>query len=303
MVFFGDLQNKALSEKVAGKLGVKALYPEVKEFADGEIRIRITDAVEDTDVFVLKSFASPVDRNIMEFSFLIDCIRRTGANKIHAVTPYFAYMRADHMFRTGEAVPLEVVITFFESVGVKSVWMIDPHSIKIPEMFTVPVTATNAMSLYANTIQGIAKDVSKVTLVTPDMGGIRRIKILSEKLGGAPFATIEKNRDLETGQLEAASVEGKIHKTCFVVDDMISTGRTIMEGAKALLKMGAEDIYVMATHPVFAPGATSALQKSPIKKVFITDSIEVSSEDRIKKLEVLSLDELIASYIADPSSS
>jgi ribose-phosphate pyrophosphokinase len=131
------------------------------------------------------------------------------------------------------------------------------------------------------------------TLVSPDMGGMRRIKLLSELLDGAPFAAIEKNRDLETGNVETAKVEGKITETCFIVDDMISSGGTIVKGLSALSKLGAKKMYVMATHAVFSDNAPSLLQSSKATKVFITDSIAVPDQKKFRKLNVLSIADLI----------
>jgi ribose-phosphate pyrophosphokinase len=126
------------------------------------------------------------------------------------------------------------------------------------------------------------------------MGGIRRIKILSEMLDNAPYATVEKNRDLETGNVEMAKVEGKINDTCFVVDDMISSGGTIVKALDALSEHGAKNLYVMATHAVFSENAPRLLQTSKAKKVYITDSISVPDSKRFRKLEILSIADLIA---------
>ena len=123
MFFLGDNNNKPLSEKIASGLSLKTRYPEVISFPDSEMRVRILDDVKGQDVYLLKSLVSPVNDNVFEFQFLIDALLRHGAGRITGIVPYLGYMRADHVFRTGEAVPLEVVIKGIESVGLSRIWI------------------------------------------------------------------------------------------------------------------------------------------------------------------------------------
>jgi ribose-phosphate pyrophosphokinase len=164
----------------------------------------------------------------------------------------------------------------------------------MPEMFHVPVLDLSALEIFAKKIKDMDLIPNSYTLVTPDMGGIRRIKILSEMLENAPYATIEKNRDLETGHVEAANVEGKINETCFIVDDMISSGGTIIRGIDALLEQGAKKIFVFATHPVFSEKAPKLLQDSKADKIFVTDSLPLKKSQKFEKLEILSIAPLLA---------
>jgi ribose-phosphate pyrophosphokinase len=294
MIFIGDLGNRKLSEKLAAKLGTSAIYADKHIFPDGEMRLRIAEIVADKPVIFLKSHEGVIDSSILETCFLIDVLKRNGAGPVTGIIPYLGYMRADHMFRTGEGVPLEVVISMLEGAGLAKVVLIDPHSIRIPELFHVPVTDLTALSVFADKIKSMKLAKGSYTLVTPDMGGIRRIKLLSEMLDGAPFASVEKNRDLETGKVEAAKVEGKIAETVFVVDDMISSGGTIVKAIGALSKLGAKEMFIMATHAVFSENAPALLETSGARKVYITDSISVPDNKRFKKLEVLSIADLIA---------
>jgi ribose-phosphate pyrophosphokinase len=299
MLFIGDLDNRKLSEKIAKLLGTQAVYPDKHIFPDGEMRLRVLEEVADQPVVFLKSHEGSIDSSILETSFLIDILKRNGAGPVTGIIPYLGYMRADHMFRTGEGVPLEVVISLFEAVGLAKVILVDPHSIRIPELFHIPVTDLSALSVFADEIKSMNLPNGSYTLATPDMGGIRRIKLLSEMLDNAPYAAVEKNRDLETGNVEMAKVEGKITDTCFVVDDMISSGGTIVKALDALSEHGAKNLYVMATHAVFSENAPRLLQASRARKVFITDSISVPDSKRFKKLEILSIADLIAGELKD----
>jgi ribose-phosphate pyrophosphokinase len=219
-------------------------------------------------------------------------LKRSGAKSVTAVIPYLGYERQDHVFREGEDVSLAVIIKTLEAVGVDKVVVFDLHSIRIPELFKIPVLHLSALDIFSQKIRELGTKDSLV-LVSPDMGGIRRIKILSESLD-IPFATIEKNRDLETGDINDASIEGNVEgKTAVIVDDMISTGRTIVAAIDILLKKGAGKIYVFATHAIFSKEAPRVLENSKAEKIFVTDTIHISKEKKFAKLEILSVSETI----------
>lgn len=294
MILIGDSCNKDLSEKLAEHIHAVVHYPDIRVFPDSEKRVRINQDITGHDVLILKSFQTPVDSSVIEFCFLVDAAKRAGATSVYGVTPYLAYQRADHVFRGGEAVPLEAIIKMIETSGLDKILVAEPHSIKIPELFIIPVADITAMPLFADKVREIQSDLSNVSVVSPDMGGIRRIKILSELLDDCSWATINKDRDLETGSIVATRHEGEIRDVCFIVDDMIATGGTVVEAVSYLIENGAKTVYIMATHPVFAGDAVIKLQSSNVQKVFVTDSLGIPDEKRFEKLEILSLAQLIA---------
>jgi len=291
MKIFSGTSSKFLAEKIAKNLGIQLSNLEVFEFPDGEKRIRILDKVLGENVFVVQSTSAPADENYMQLFFIIDALKRNGAKSIKAIIPYLGYQRQDHLFREGEAVSLDVVATLLKLGGVDEVISVDLHSIKIPEVFKVKLTHLSALPIFAEKIK---KMVNDATLISPDMGGIRRIKILSEMLDDMPYAVIEKNRDLTTGGVTADKIQGSVCKTAIIVDDMISSGGTIAVAADILKKNGAEKIIVFATHPVFSGQAPKILQESKVEKVYVTDTIFVPIKKRFPKLEILSVSELIA---------
>jgi ribose-phosphate pyrophosphokinase len=297
MKLFSGTSNKLLAEKIAKGLGVKLSNLEVFVFPDGEKRIRILDKVLDEDVVIVQSTSSPVDENYMQLFFTVDALKRGGAKSVTAVVPYLGYQRQDHMFREGEDVSVKVVAEILDKLGIGKLIAVDLHSIKIKEAFNTPVSHLSALSIFAKVIKEKGWGKDSTILVTPDMGGIRRIKILSEMLNNMPFAVVEKNRDLETGIVSAEKIEGKISKRAIIVDDMISSGKTIAMAAELLKKNGAEEIYVFATHPVFSSEAKMILQESAIEKVYVTDTVFVPEEKKFPKLEALSVAELIAESI------
>lgn len=294
MKVFSGSSNKPLAKKIAKELKVAISPLEIHVFPDGEKRIRVLERVVDEHCVVVQSTSTPADQNYMELFFIVDAIRRSGAKSVTAVIPYLGYQRQDHIFRDGEAVSLEVVIRTLEAVGMDKLILFDLHSIKIPELFHIPVSHLSALPLFAEKIKKNSWTNSDTVFVSPDMGGVRRIKILSEMLSGMPYVSIVKNRNLATGEISADEIEGKLKKRALIVDDMISSGSTIITAVNLLLQKGVEEIYVFATHPVFSNAAPQVLQKSAIKKIFVTDSIEVLAKKQFPKLEILSIVKMIA---------
>lgn len=285
-----------LAQKIAKSLGVPLSKLEIFVFADGEKRVRVLDKVVEEECVVVQPTSPPADSNYMELFFIIDALKRSGASSITAVIPYLGYQRQDHIFRDGEAVSLEVVVETLQSTGVSKIITFDLHSIKIPELFRLPLIHLSALSLFAQHIKkNLLAQAGDSILVSPDMGGIRRIRELSSYLGDMPYASIDKNRDLATGKVEAVDLEGNVKgKTAIIVDDMISTGKTIVEGSKLLLKKGAKRVFVFATHPVFSKNSSELLENSLVEKVFVCDTINIPSDKKFKKLEVISVADLIA---------
>jgi len=305
MKIFSGNSNKQLAEKTASDLGVKISPLEIFVFPDGERRIRVVDSVVDEKTVVFQSTSTPPDQNYMELFFMVDALKRSGASAVTAVIPYLGYERQDHVFRDGEAVSLDVIVKTLERVGVDKLVAFDLHSIKVPELFTIPVLHLSALDLFAQKIRELFPsdqnhkssiiNRQSLILVSPDMGGIRRIKMLSESLDNMPFATVEKNRNLETGDISNSSMEGDVNgKIAIIVDDMISTGRTIVAAEKILLENGAKKVFVFATHAVFSGNAPELLENLKAEKVFVTDTIFIPKEKYFDKLEVISVSKTIA---------
>ena len=192
---------------------------------------------------VIQSTNTPVDQNYIELFFIIDALKRSGAKSVTAVIPYLGYQRQDHVFRDGEVVSLDVMIRFLESLKVDKVIAFDLHSIKIPELFHIPVVHLSALPLFAERIQSKAfntlvdsdnpKDFLKDTiLVSPDMGGLRRIEADVRTAWRLPWIATVKDRDLRTGDITIKQFEGPLSpsdlpgKRALIVDDMISSGNT-----------------------------------------------------------------------------
>src|ERR1035437_7471881 len=182
MNIFSGSASKKLAGKIAKDLNLELSPVEIFVFPDGEKRIRIQENVLGKDCIIIQSASTPPDENYMELFIMIDALKRSGAKSIKVVIPYLGYQRQDHIFRDGEAVSLEVIAEILTTVGMTQLFSFDLHSPKIPEVFSVPVHHLSALPIFAEKIK---KDcnLSEIVLVSPDMGGIRRIKEVSEILG------------------------------------------------------------------------------------------------------------------------
>ncbi len=279
---------------------------DVHVFPDGERRIRVHDSVVGKKTVVIQSACTPVDTNYMELFFMIDALKRNGAAFVCAVIPYFGYQRQDHIFRDGEAVSLEVVVKILESIGVDKLVSLDMHTPKIPDLFKIPVAHISALGVFAREIAKNKWDRDDTVLVSPDTGGIARVKKLSSLLGNMPYASIDKNRDRSTGavsveDIEHGEVKGK--KRAILVDDMISSGNTIVLAASFLHLQGIKEVIVFATHPIFSADAPGKLQKSLVLKVYVADTVVVSPEKHFAKLEILSIAGEIAKELKHPTQT
>jgi len=298
MKIFSGSSNKSLAEKIAKHLSIQLSPLEVHIFPDGERRVRVETDVVEQDVVIVQSTSTPVDQNYMELFFLIDAAKRNGARSVTVVMPYVGYERQDHIFRSGEAVSLEVVAAIIEGLGVNKVIGFDVHTVKLAEQFGIEFEELTALPIFADFIRDLGCENG--VLVSPDMGGVRRVKMLSEFLEGMPYVATVKDRDLENGTIQMSGIEGSIEtgtKKAFIIDDMISSGKTAVESAQLLQKHGVEEAYIFVTHPIFSADAPEYLQNSLVKKVFVTDSVFVPSEKHFPKLQIISIADLIASVL------
>jgi ribose-phosphate pyrophosphokinase len=294
MKIFSGESNKPLAQKIAKELGINLSDIEIHVFPDEEKRIRVLDDVVGQDCVIVQSTSLNPDKNYMELFFITDALKRSGAKSITAVIPYLGYQRQDHVFRTGEAVSLEVIIETLEAVGINRIITFDLHSIRIADSFNIPTKELSALSVFAEKIKENNWNDNDTVLVSPDLGGRRRIQAISGMLEDMPYALIEKNRDLSTGNVTANEIEGKILPRAIIVDDMISSGKTILTAVKLLKRNGAKDVFVFATHPVFSQNSEKILQESGADKIFVTDTVDVPEKKRFSNLEILSVAKEIA---------
>lgn len=317
MKLFSGSSSKPLAQKIAKALKKELSPIEIMIFPDGERRVKLNESVVDEDTAVIQSTSSPVDQNYMELFFIIDALKRSGAKSVTAVIPYLGYQRQDHVFRDGEVVSLDVMIRFLESLQLDKVISLDLHSIKIPELFHISITHLSALPIFARKMQSpvfntlVDEEPSKFlkdsVLVSPDMGGLRRIEQMSDMLGGLPWIATVKDRDLKTGEITINAFNGPFKpndlpgKRALIVDDMISSGNTVVQAAELLKNHGVLSCDVFVTHAVFSEEAPQLLQESNVDSIYVTNAVAIPPEKRFPKLHVLSVADLIAEALKKKS--
>ena len=287
--------NKPLAQKIADAVGVPLGKTSVDRFSDGEIRINIEESIRGCDIFIVQSTSAPVNDNLMELLIMIDALRRASAHTINAVIPYYGYARQDRKARSREPITAKLVADMLEKAGCDRVIALDLHAAQIQGFFDIPVDHLMGAPLLADYFmtQGVDKDA---VVVSPDHGGVTRARKLAEFLK-APIAIIDKRRP-KANVAEIMNIIGSVEgKKCILVDDMIDTAGTITLAAQALMDAGATEVYASATHPVLSGPAIERIEKSPIKELVVTDSINLPKEKRIDKLVQISVGPLIGDAI------
>ncbi len=287
--------NRPLAQKIADYVGVDLGKLSVDRFSDGEIQINIEESIRGDNVYVIQSTSAPVNDNLMELLIMIDALRRASANTINVVLPYYGYARQDRKTRSREPITAKVVANMIEHAGADRVLALDLHAAQIQGFFDIPVDHLMGAPLLADYFieNGVAKDA---VVISPDHGGVTRARALAEFLK-APIAIIDKRRP-RANVAQIMNIIGDVRgKKCIMLDDMIDTAGTITLGSEALMKQGAKEVYAAATHAVLSGPAIERLEKSPLKEVVVTDSIQLTPEKQIDKIKQVSVAPLIGAAI------
>ena len=302
MKILSGTSNPSLSKSISKHLKLKLVNTNIKKFADGEIYVEINENIRGNSVFVIQATATPANDNLMELLLCIDALRRSSAKNITAVIPYFGYARQDRKVVPRTSISAYLVSNLITNAGAHRVVTVDLHAGQIQGFFDMPVDNLFTTPIFARYIRKNIKSKNLIC-VSPDAGGIERTRGLATKIK-ADLAIIDKRRP-EPGKSKVMNIVGDVQgKDCIIVDDIIDSGGTIVNAADALVKKGAKNVYVFVTHAVLSGDAISKLQKSKIKKLVITDSIDNSKKIRkASKIEVLSIAQLMAEAIKRISNS
>jgi ribose-phosphate pyrophosphokinase len=292
-IFSGNA-NHRLAEEIAEYLGVSVGESKVTHFSDGEIQVRINESVRGADVFVVQPTCYPVNDNIMELLIVIDALRRASAKRITAVIPYYGYARQDRKARARDPITAKLKANLITASGANRVITMDLHAGQIQGFFDIPVDHLPGVPILAEYFTG--RNLQDVIVVSPDLGGVTRSRDLAERIG-ASIAIIDKKRP-EPNVAEIMNIIGNVEgKTVVMIDDIIDTAGTIVQGASALLERGAKEVYACCTHPVLSGPAIERLQASPIKELVVTNTIPLAPEKEIDRIKVLSVAPLLGEAI------
>lgn len=298
---FTGSANPKLSIEVSKLLNVPLSKSEVTRFDNSEIRVTIQDKVKDEVCVIIQPTANPTDTHLMELFFFADALKRMEAKKIIAFIPYFGYARQNREHRIGESVSVNVVIRFFETIGFNQVYTFDLHDDGSEGIFSIPFKNISTFSILGREVAHYLKNnknMEEVAIVSPDQGGVERAQIFAENFfhsNSVDIAVIEKRRNLnKIHQSKALNLYGKVrNKTCILVDDIITSGGTLVHAAEFCLKRGAKRVLACVVHHDFSPNANIILAQSPIEKIFMSNSILLRPEQKFSKLKEISIAPLI----------
>ncbi len=288
--------NRPLAEAVARELKLPLSNAEVGKFSDGEISITLPQTVRGKDVFIIQSTSAPVNDNLMELLIMIDACKRASAGRITAVIPYFGYARQDRKARPRDPITAKLVADILATAGADRVMTMDLHAAQIQGFFDIPVDHLYGAPLLAKHFKKRMDE--NWVVVSPDVGSVGRARNFASRVD-ASIAIVDKRRP-KANAIEIMNVIGDVAgKTCLMVDDMIDTAGTICQGAEALVKNGAKEVYACCTHGVLSGPAMERLTKSPIKEVLVLDTIDMSDEVKNNpKIKVVSVAKAVAKAIA-----
>lgn len=297
MILFSGNSNPELARNVASYLNVALGDAFVSRFSDGEVQVEIHTSVRDSDVFVLQSLSDPVNDNLMELLAMNDAIRRSSAESVTAVIPYFGYARQDRQPKPRTPITAKLVADCLEVSGVDRVVAIDLHASQIQGFFTKPFEHLYASPVFLSAIREARFDTEETVLVAPDAGGVDRVRYYSKVLD-CPIAILDKRRSAPNVS-EMMNVIGEVEgKHAIIVDDMVDTAGTLTRAAGALREQGAASAYAVATHPILSGPAVDRVEDSELEGLLVTDTIPLDEEAQdCSKIDVVSVGQIIGEAI------
>jgi ribose-phosphate pyrophosphokinase len=288
--------HPALAREIAASIGVDLSDANLREFANGEVHCRYDVSLRGSDVFIIQTHCGPVNDTLMEQLIMIDAAKRASAKRITAVCPYYGYSRQDRKATGREPITAKLVADMLQGAGADRVVSVDLHSGQIQGFFDVPFDHLTAMPVLVHELR--RQGTADLVVVAPDAGRVKVAERFSQHLS-ADLAFVHKRRPRGSANMvEALDVVGEVEgRRCVLIDDMIDTAGTICAAAELLSERGASDVWAMATHGVLSDPALERLDKSPLSRVVVTNTLPIPDDRRIEKMQVLSVAKLIADAI------
>jgi ribose-phosphate pyrophosphokinase len=293
---FTGRANPQLAQRICDALKIPLGRGRTELFPDGELIVKVEEDVRGRDCYIVQPTSQPVNAHLMELMIWIDCLRRASAKAVTAVIPYFGYARQDRKDEGRTPITAKLVANLLERAGADRVVSVDLHAAQVQGFFDIPVDHLHADPVMARWMRSLK--LTNRVFVSPDVGNVKRAQVYANKIGG-DICIIDKRRK-SGSEAQAAHIIGDVKdKNIIMVDDMITTAGTMTEACRILRDHGAKDIYVAATHAVFAPPAMERLAACDFTQIAVTDTIPVGSRaDAIKdRLVVLSVADLLGEAI------
>ncbi|HEY6552740.1 MAG TPA: ribose-phosphate pyrophosphokinase [Vicinamibacteria bacterium] len=292
-IFTGNAHPE-LGEAIARSLKMPLGRAHLARFSDGEVWFQIQDNVRGADVFVVQPTAPPVNENIMELLVMLDAFKRSSASRITAVIPYYGYARQDRKDKPRVPISAKLVADLLSTAGTDRILTMDLHASQIQGYFDVPVDHLFAAPVIIEYV--LKLDLPDLTVVSPDAGGVERARAYAKRLG-ASLAIVDKRRDVPN-VAEVHNVIGEVEgRTALIVDDIVDTAGTLAKVAEAIKAAGAREILASSSHAVLSGHAVDKIEKSPLSKLIVTNSIPLPPEKRSEKIVSLSIAKLLGRAI------
>ena len=273
---------KAIARRMSMHRGmsVNLVDARVERFNDAEIFVEVFENVRGEDMYIIQPTSNPANDNLMELLIMADALRRSSANRISAVIPYFGYARQDRRSKARTPITAKLVANMITEAGIDRVLTLDLHAAQIQGFFDIPVDNLYASPIFALDIEHHFRGrMGDIMIVSPDVGGVARARELAKRIE-APLAIVDKRRE-KAGEIAEMTVIGNVEgKTCIIVDDIADTAGTLCKAAELLMNQGAKEVHAYITHGVLSNGAVGRVTGSVMKSLVITDSIEPTEEVR-----------------------
>lgn len=294
MKIFAGSSNPKLAKKISQSLKIPMGKIEVSRFANGETRVWIKEAMINRTAIVIQSFSYPPDEHLIELCLIVDALKRLRVKKIITVIPWMGYCIQDKVFRPGEPLSSKVIANIIQNLKVSHVVTLDLHNQTIEGFFDIPFT--ELFTTYT-IIDYLKKRIKVDTVISPDVGAVKKT-VLFAQVFNTPLVTINKKRDLRSGEVSIVGVNGKVQgKSVLIVDDFISTGQTLIKTAQYLKKRGVKKVYACLAHHFYIPGVQEKIEKSHLDMLFATDTIEQPNNVKYSKLKIIPVANLISKEI------
>jgi ribose-phosphate pyrophosphokinase len=291
---FSGNANIDLAREICAFLSVPMGAAVIKRFSDGEINVDIGENVRGADVFIVQPTCPPVNDHLVELLILMDALKRSSAKRVTAVIPYYGYARQDRKVLPRAPITAKLVADLLTAAGVSRVLTVDLHAGQIQGFFNIPVDHLYAAPVMLDYIK--ANWGNDIVFVSPDAGGVERARAFAKRLN-ATLAIIDKRRG-GPNESKVMNIIGDVDgKTAVILDDMVDTGGTMVQGAEALAESGAKRVVACATHPVLSGPAIERLENSVIEQLVVTNTIPLGSKASCRKIRVLSVAGLLGEAI------
>lgn len=280
--------HRALAERITDVLGQPLADVHVTAFPDGETFVKINENIRGEDVFIVQPSCPPTNHNIMELLIMVDAARRASAERITAVIPFFGYARQDRKDQPRVPITAKLVANLLTSAGVNRVLTMDLHAPQIQGFFDIPVDHLYAKSALIGYLRERHTDTSNLTVVSPDVGGVKMARAYADALG-AELAIVAKHR-ISATRVEAMNVIGEVEgRDVLLVDDMTETAGTLTAAAEILQKHGAKRIFAGVSHAVLGDLGHERLRDSVIEEIITTDSVPQAAGPKVKAVGIAPL--------------